>query len=418
MRALEIFELISNINFRHSRHFKESDMKKEELSAVLNWDRCQECGDCLVNCRYTDFSREEAIQEIKKINKGDASGILKKCISCYACNAFCPNDAHPYERIIYNWNDRYIKEGLPIRAGYLLPGRRPNFREDLPYSPEERALHKKWGSCEPPAKTVLYPGCNLLSMPLLATGRIFDRLPVWGNWDLCCGEMYFRTGIFDKTEETAARLSRFYRDKDIEEMVFICPAGYNMFTTVLPEQFGAIFNFKTTFFTDWLNNEIDKGSFQIKETLNSSAVIHDSCHARILGDEFMEKQRKLLERLGMTVYETPLNKVNGLCCGMAAGANRFSIVDLTKNSLKQLTALDRADGKGIAIYCTGCLLMLSTARMIKPFGKQMFHILEYVRKAMGEKVPRQNMSRALSIVKGIARHSAPYYFSSKRFKFI
>jgi Fe-S oxidoreductase len=370
-----------------------------------------------VNCRYTDFSRDEAILEIKKINSGDTGGILKKCISCYACNAFCPNDGHPYEKIHYDWNERYIKEGLPIRARYLLPGSRPNFRQDLPYSQEEKILQKKWNSDDPPAKTFLYPGCNLLSMPLLATGRIFDKLPVWGNWDLCCGEMFYRTGILDKTKETAERLTEFYSDKDIEEMIFICPAGYNMFTTVLPEQFGAKFYFKTTFFTDWLIKEFDRGTFEIKKKLKRHAVIHDSCHARILGDTFMEKQRKLLERLGITVYETPLNKVNGLCCGMAAGANKFSIVDLTKNSLKQLITLDRADGDEIAIYCTGCLLMLSSVRPIKPFGKRMFHILEYIRKAIGEEVPRKNISRALSVLNGISRHSIPYYFSSKKFRF-
>jgi Fe-S oxidoreductase len=254
-------------------------------------------------------------------------------------------------------------------------------------------------------------------MPLFATGIIFEKLPVWGNWDLCCGEMYYRTGILDKTKETAESLTQFYRDKDLEEMIFICPAGYNMFTNVLPEQFGARFNFKTTFFTDWLFKEMDRGALKIKNKLNRSVVIHDSCHARILGDEFMERQRKLLGDLGITIYETPMNKVNGLCCGVAAGANKFSIIDLTKHSLKQLTALDRAAGKEIAVYCTGCLLMLSSVRPLRPFGKQMFHILEYIRKAMGEEVPRQNISRALSILKGIARHSLPYYFSSKRIRF-
>ena len=130
----------------------------------------------------------------------------------------------------------------------------------------------------------------------------------------------------------------------------------------------------------------------------------------------MEKQRHLLEKLGLEVNETQLNKDKGLCCGMAAGAKNFSVIDLIKNSLKQLITLDRSKGKQTAIYCTGCLLMLSTIRPIKPFGKKMFHFLEYIRKALGEDVTRKNISRALSIFKGITLHSVPFYFSSKKFK--
>ncbi len=392
-------------------------MNRNDLKDILNWDSCEECGACLSSCRYINFSKQEAVAEIKKVNKGQTSDILKKCISCYACNAFCPNDAHPYERIIFDWEKRYQKEGLPKRASYLMPGRSPNFREDLNYSPEERVLLEKWKSNEPPSKIVLYPGCNILTMPLLLTGDIFDKLPVWGNWDLCCGEMYFRSGLFSKTKETADKLTQFYMDKGIEEMVFICPAGYNMFTNVLPKQFGATFNFKTTVFTDWFSKELEKGTFKIKKQVNRSVVFHDSCHARILGDEFMENQRAVLKKIGVTVNETPLNKKDGLCCGMASGANKYSVIDLVKSSMKELMTLDKAPGDDAAIYCTGCLLMLSCVRPIKPIGKRLVHTVEYFREAIGEEVPRKNMVRAMSMIKGIATNSLPHYFSKERFKF-
>ena len=157
-------------------------------------------------------------------------------------------------------------------------------------------------------------------------------------------------------------------------------------------------------------------TFKIKETLSGRVVIHDSCHGRILGKDFMDKQRYLLQRLGLEVCETEPHRDKGLCCGMAAGAKKFSVVDLVLNSLKQLIALDRSKGNQTAIYCTGCLLMLSAVRPMKPFGKKMRHFLEYIRNALGEKVPRKNVSRALSIFKGITIHSLPFHFSSKTFR--
>ena len=144
--------------------------------------RCRECGECLVNCRYMSLSRDEAVQAMRNLNAGKPSAVHERCISCYACNAFCPEQAHPYERIISRWNDRYEAQGLPLRAQIMMPTLRPNFRQDVRYTAGEKQLHDAWASESPPGPVVLYPGCNLLAMPGLASGEIFKKLPVWGRW--------------------------------------------------------------------------------------------------------------------------------------------------------------------------------------------------------------------------------------------
>jgi Fe-S oxidoreductase len=390
----------------------------EGFREVLDWDKCTGCGECLLNCRYIKFTREEAIRDIGKINKGlhGQSRAVMKCMSCYACNAFCPNGAHPYERIHYAWNERYEKEGLPARASYLMPGRIPNFRQSLKYSTNETMLHEKWASDEPPAKTCLYPGCNLLAMPLLADGGIFERLPVWGRWDLCCGEMFFRMGVLEPVERQSKYLTAFYQDKVIDELVFVCPAGYNMFTNILPRQFGARFDFKKTYFTDWFIDRLEDDTFKIKKKLSGTVVIHDSCHARVLGGEFMESQRRLLKMLGLDVVETEQNREHGLCCGVAAGCNSFSLIDLARCGLNGLAALDRAKADEASIYCTGCLLTLGIFRLLNPFGKRLRHIVEYSREAIGEKVDRRNTKKALQMAFGIGMNALPKYIDPRHFK--
>ncbi|MEA3223693.1 MAG: hypothetical protein U9P49_11095 [Thermodesulfobacteriota bacterium] len=129
----------------------------------------------------------------------------------------------------------------------------------------------------------------------------------------------------------------------------------------------------------------------------------------------MDAQRFLLERLGLTIHETPQNKTHGLCCGVAAGCNKYSGLDIFLNGMRQLWTLDRAEGNDAAIYCTGCLVTLSCFRLLSPFGKRLMHIIEYVRQALGEDVERKNKIRALQIVSGIAGHVLPVYFSSKKF---
>jgi len=61
------------------------------------WDasKCNLCGDCLVNCRYADCDRDEAVAEIKLLMEGKDADILSKCTTCMACIDYCPTRADP-----------------------------------------------------------------------------------------------------------------------------------------------------------------------------------------------------------------------------------------------------------------------------------------------------------------------------------
>ena len=61
------------------------------------WDfsKCDLCGDCLVKCRYVDYDTDQAVAEIKLLIEGKEADILNKCITCVACNNYCPTGADP-----------------------------------------------------------------------------------------------------------------------------------------------------------------------------------------------------------------------------------------------------------------------------------------------------------------------------------
>ena len=65
------------------------------------WDssKCDLCGDCLVKCRYVDYDKERAVAEIKLLMEGKEADILSKCITCIACNDYCPTGADPSDLI-------------------------------------------------------------------------------------------------------------------------------------------------------------------------------------------------------------------------------------------------------------------------------------------------------------------------------
>ena len=69
-------------------------------------EKCTRCGECFTRCQYLNLSRAEAIAEIKGLIAGTGGQkVMKKCVSCYACDAFCPYDARPYALILERCQD-------------------------------------------------------------------------------------------------------------------------------------------------------------------------------------------------------------------------------------------------------------------------------------------------------------------------
>jgi len=385
---------------------------------VFREDKCTRCGECLTRCQYMDVTRRRAIDEVGRMIDGRPTRVVHdKCISCYACNAFCPEDANPYQLILERWDKRYRDKGLPVRAAYLMPYNRPNYREDAEpgMSAREQETLDKWRSA-PAEGEVLYPGCNLLTVPYLYGLKVFDELPVSGDWSLCCGEPYYRGGMNEAVEKIAAGLTDYYADKKIDKMYFVCPACMNMFRNVLPEQFGARLDFECEYIVTWLLDKLDAGEIEIKRPLDREVTLHDSCHARVLGDEVMEANRELLRRLGLKVVEMKRHHEEGLCCGIAAGLNRFMPHDIMLASRRELKEGEGTGVSEMGIYCGGCYIMLNIANHALRSRLKLMHVLEFLAEAVGEPAPREVVKRTRKILANITIKAVPKMASSKTFK--
>ncbi len=385
----------------------------------FRYEDCDMCGDCLVRCRYMDLSREGAVREMKRLRAGEPTRVVhRKCISCYACNAFCRNDCHPYELITSAWHRRYRDVGLPVRASYLMPASSPNFRTDIVknMAPWERELLREWKNTPPEGELVLYPGCNALTLPHLLHAPYMEGVVVSGDFDLCCGEMYFRMGLFDVVERVAEKLTAHYRGRDIGTMLFVCPAGLNMFRNVLPGQFGAELPFQTRFLGDYLLEKVEAGELEIRKPLDRSIALHDSCHGRILGKEVTESARRLYSLMGLEMREMTRNPDEGLCCGMAAGCKRYRPEDMFLAAVKELRAASSTGADELATYCGGCHLTLAMMRWLYPTRQPVLHLLEYLQEATGQEPYRPAARRTLRMLGNVAVKAFPKLFSRETYR--
>ena len=388
------------------------------MDAVNRNNDCLYCGECLSRCIYLKLDPSEAAEEMRALDEGrETPHIDAGCISCYACNAFCPNGADPYGRILERFAAGYRENGLPERARYMMPTSPKSFRSDIVdrLPPDERLIVESWEKAVPEGQ-VLYPGCNLITTPYLTQSGLFDEITVAGSLELCCGEMYFRMGLADKARSMARGLADYYSGRSIERMIFVCPACYNMFAHEMPRRFGVEFDFPMVFITDYLAERLQKGTLSFPDKLDMSVTIHDSCHARIMEPGFMERQRELLELMGAVVKEADYNRQDGICCGIAAGVPRQSPVDILKTGTWAHREYKRTDAEAVMAYCTGCYLTLAMLRPYAPLGIPVMHLLELVAKAMGKPVRDRIGPRTRSMLAGILRNTAPALLSRRRFR--
>ena len=389
-----------------------------ELADFFDEGLCDRCGDCLTLCPVLRMDRREAQREIGRLIDGEESkAVLDHCSTCFACNLICTKGANPYGLILFRWYERYQARGLPERGVMALPFAPDNFYHALMEKapPDEQGLLSEWRSLSrselASSPQALFAGCNLKVMPYLTFSSLFADLPAFAAPDLCCGEVYYRMGILDKVESQARHLAERFRALPPRKVVFFCIAGFNMMQNVLPRYFGAEFDFEKVYLLDHLLQQVEKGDVKIRDRLGGTATIHDPCHARTLGPDYMDMPRRLVEEAGYRLIEMEHTREMSLCCGYGNGAGRYSPIDIIAWSIRRLREARRTGAEALVTYCATCLLYLSVARKLYPLAPPVYHILDLLQTAIGEQPALRHSDRASKMIRymtfGLPRMLSP-----------
>ena len=123
--------------------------------------------------------------------------------------------------------------------------------------------------------------------------------------------------------------------------------------------------------------------------------------------------------IGIKVKEEDLCRERALCCGIGGGfshASGYHPIDITLSAMRSLRLAEKTKADAIAVYCVGCMHMLSSAKISYPFTRMpIYHIVELIQMAIGESPLRRNVSRAWLTMMGIARNQLPKLISRQRF---
>ncbi len=98
------------------------------------------------------------------------------------------------------------------------------------------------------------------------------------------------------------------------------------------------------------------------------------------------------------------NRKDSLCCGFGAGAswvkNLSIIFDIISEGFKKFDEAEATGAKALISYCGGCTYLLWATKELRRSKIDIFHIIEIIRIAMGEKLnyPIDHKKRAWDII--------------------
>jgi len=388
-------------------------------------ERCEECGMCLFRCPTLDLTMGEAREELRRLRRGEPTPFIDgRCASCFSCDTWCPNRCGPYGLILYRWYERYRREGLPVRALPAMPLGEGNTTDMAMrhHTPRERDMVEQWrrnarepGRVAERGGTALYAGCNAIMFPSLLDTSLLEGLAVLGEKELCCGEVYFRLGLLDVVERQARVLEERFRQLGVRRMVVFCSAGYNMLSRVLPDRFGARFDFEVKYLGDYLLEKVERGVVELGRLDPLRVAVSDTCHAKVLGRDFLEIPRRLLAAMGLEVAEMPHSREYSVCCGAACGARNCNPLDMGRQALAQWEEARRSGAVALVAYCATCLLLLHVGRTLRPRRMPLFHLMELLMRSVGEEPPHRLVAqRSRRVLAGALTAGAPLMLSRRR----
>ncbi len=379
-------------------------------SANCDWDKCDLCGECFVQCPIMKLDRDEAAIEMKALLAGkEAKRVFKECTTCFNCNNFCPKGLRPHELILQRLVERrkgkmqkfvpYLCNGLPESESKH--SMFPDIYSQL--NNEEKEILDGWSKIPEKTKEILWVGCiGRVSCKDLENSKVLKDLPKFGPADLCCGELAYRLHSWNAYKKTIEKTLRRFEDLNIETMVCYCGSCYNYFTAILNKVYGKELPFKVISLYQWLLNKAENGEIELKKPLDFKAAVHESCYISELESDFPEKLRKLYSIAGMDVVELPHHGDCSMSCGATTALRDINpYKSFFREHKRKYAEVKQTETNELALNCPGCFITLSFTS--KFFGKKLRYMPDELLQAYGDEISMPLAKRIPMFVKAFTK---------------
>ncbi len=308
---------------------------------------CKDCKtyDCLVRCQHMCFDLMEARTELFKLINGDDSRVLFECLTCYACEEYCPHGNHPLYRIVQYQENRGIK-----------PVPDPLTKEQLRMmGPRGRITPTKLES----------PVIDMCAFPMLIpniSGKLFKGASTISGNDIFCNIMWLHFAknsvIRERLPKIIDNIQNYYLNYNkIDKIICFHDECYGAYTH-FADAFGIDVPFKVIHFFEYLYKRLDELKKEIVH-IEAKVAYQRPCSNRLI-PETAHWVDDIFKIIGVERVEREYDRKNALCCGGIAMNNQwFDFADdLQKRNLDDM---QKAGVTYCVFNCPACLAILSEA---------------------------------------------------------
>jgi Fe-S oxidoreductase len=323
--------------------------------------RCDRCGECLVRCLYVDYDKERAASEIDELIAGRPAPILSACVTCFACNEYCPTDARPFDLILER-QEQFGSLGIPPQmiaaeeARYVATG-----EVRVPENQGRVLSACVFGSTEAD----------------LFQGRLFEGLPMVRGRHFFCYILFDHMGAGSVTRRHAQAFVDSLAATGAEEVILFHDDCYGMLVDCVP-QLGINVPFRPVHIVEYLRDYLE-GHRQDITPLALRVAYQRPCASRLSpGKE--DAVDAVLGLIGVERVQRQYDREDCLCCGLPATTFKPELAP----AIRQRN-LDDALAAGAQAMCYLCpVCRRGLAGDVQARGLAGYHIIELVRMALGE----------------------------------
>jgi len=331
-------------------------------------------GECLTRCPYISYDEGRAKEAIRTLITGETAPILTECITCAACNDFCPLGANPWDLIAWRQEETGIL-GIPEDA-------KPS--GDWLTKPDMVIRRKKGGA-------LISMGGVFEVVPQVEflTGKMFADATLIGGGKIACGYTETHLGRSSRhltyLPKFIANLTAKAKKYKVDEIVFTHDACYNAATTIAMRERISV-PFRPVHILEYIRNWLRDNPDQIMP-LNLRVAVQGGCttrYAPVGGDHeiWSDWLDDIFYLIGVKSVEDKRTYTGDdrLCCGSAIfHKQRERAMGIQQRNIQDAIL---AGAEGYVFICPVCIsIMRATCRKM---NLEPVYITQLVRQALGE----------------------------------
>ncbi len=335
---------------------------------MFDKSHCSECEniDCLTRCQWMDIDKETARIEMEKMINGEDSFVLKQCVTCFACDEYCPYNSHPFD-LKTELQEKYNSFNID-----------PKMLESAirQFAPHDELRLKEINSEKPVLNKCTFSRMNSEEMK----GQIFENLQYISGTDFFCNLMYHHIAKDSLIKERIPKIIENIQKHGIKEFICWHDECYGLWTSYCKRN-NIDVPFKPIHLFEYVYGYLKDHESEINK-LNMKIAYQRSCSNRFL-PEIEEYVDKICDLIGVERIKRTYDRENALCCTAPFPMiGRSNLVRPTQN--KNIKDMIDNGAEACVFICPMCKQTMGSK--VERKGLKNYLLSDLARMALGEKI--------------------------------